>query len=152
MKVAWMVLSGPDELRRKAHERLEVIADTYLSQNAPIQHALPTLLEQRTKIQPQLQQRVRSNLIFLDEQLQTAPQVQRLRIEGGWYAVLRVPARQSDEELAIDLIDQAGVVVHPGHFYEFQSEGYLVLSLITPDAVFQDGLRAILKRLSTDSV
>ena len=146
MKVAWMVLSGPDELRRKAHERLEVIADTYLSQNAPIQHALPTLLEQRTKIQPQLQQRVRSNLIFLDEQLQTAPQVQRLRIEGGWYAVLRVPARQSDEELAIDLIDQAGVVVHPGHFYEFQSEGYLVLSLITPDAVFQDGLRAILKK------
>ncbi|HKR29234.1 MAG TPA: pyridoxal phosphate-dependent aminotransferase [Terriglobales bacterium] len=152
MKVAWMVLSGPDELRRKAHERLEMIADTYLSQNGPIQHALPTLLEQRTKIQPQLQQRVRSNLVFLDEQLQTAPQVQRLRIEGGWYAVLRVPACQSDEELAIDLIDQAGVVVHPGHFYEFQSEGYLVLSLITPDAVFQDGLRAILKRLSTDSL
>lgn len=152
MKVAWMVLTGPDQLRRKAHERLEVIADTYLSQNAPVQHALPTLLEQRKKIQPQLTQRIRSNLEFLDEQLRSASQVQRLRVEGGWYVVLRVPARQSDEELAIELIEQTGVVVHPGHFYEFQSDGYLVLSLITRTTVFQNGLRAILNKISDDSV
>ncbi len=152
MKVAWMVLSGPDELRRKAHERLEVIADTYLSQNAPVQHAVPTLLEQRKGIQPQLTRRVRSNLEFLDQQLHAALQVQRLRVEGGWYVVLRVPAHQSDEELAIQLIADDGVVVHPGHFYEFQSDGYLVLSLITPNAVFQDGLRAILNKISADPV
>ncbi|HKT24276.1 MAG TPA: pyridoxal phosphate-dependent aminotransferase [Terriglobales bacterium] len=152
MKVAWMVLSGHDELRRKAHERLEVIADTYLSQNAPVQLALPKLLEQRKKIQPQLTGRIRSNLEFADQILQVAPQVQRLRVEGGWYVVLRVPARQSDEELAIQLIERAAVVVHPGHFYEFQSDGYLVLSLITPNAVFQDGVRAILNKLSADSV
>ena len=152
MKVAWMVISGPGQLRREAHNRMEIIADTYLSQNAPVQHAFPALLEQRKKIQPQLTERIRSNLEFLDEQLRIAPQVQRLRVEGGWYVVLRVPARQSDEELAIELIEQTGVIVHPGHFYEFQSDGYLVLSLITPTDVFQNGLRAILNKISADSV
>ena len=152
MKVAWMVLSGPDQLRQKAHERLDVIADTYLSQNAPVQHALPALLEQRKEIQPQLTQRIRSNLEFLDEQLRPGSEVQRLRVEGGWYVVLRVPARQSDEERVIELIERAGVVVHPGHFYEFQRDGYLVLSLITPNDVFQNGLCAILKTIGDASV
>src|SRR6185437_5144882 len=150
MKVAWVVLGGPDQLRQKAHERLEVIADPYLSQNAPMQHALPALLEQRKNIQPQLTQRIRSNLEFVDEQLRIVPQVQRLRVEGGWYVLLRVPAQQSDEELAIELIERTGVVVHPGHFYELQSDGYLVLSLITPNDVFQNGLRAILSRISAE--
>ena len=151
MKVAWMVVSGPEELRREAHQRLEVIADTYLSQNAPVQHAIPALLHQRTKIQPQLAKRCRSNLEFVDAQLQTCPEVQRLRVEGGWYVVLRIPERESDEEVAIELIEKAGVVVHPGHFYDFQSDGYLVLSLITPNAVFAEGLRAVLKRIGSDS-
>ncbi len=152
MKVAWMVVSGPEELRREAHQRLEVIADTYLSQNAPVQHAIPKLLRQKTKIQTQLTKRVRSNLEFLDEQLRSVDQVQRLRVEGGWYVVLRVPARQSDEDLAIELIEQAGVVVHPGHFYDFQSDGYLVLSLITPNSMFEEGVRAVLNKIGADSV
>ncbi len=152
MKVAWMVISGPDRLRQDAHGRLEIIADTYLSQNAPLQHALPVLLEQRKTIQPQLTQRIRSNLEFIDVQLRTVPQVRRLRVEGGWYVVLRVPARKSDEELAIELIEHARVVVHPGHFYEFQSDGYLVLSLITPNSLFEEGVRAILSRINTDSI
>ena len=147
MKIAWTVVSGPDQLRQEAHARLEVIADTYLSQNAPLQHALPVLLDQRKTIQQQLANRIRSNLKFLDEQLQRVLQVRRLRVEGGWYVSLRVPARQSDEELAIEIIEQAGVVVHPGHFYDFQSDGYLVLSLITPNAVFEEGLRAVLNRI-----
>jgi aspartate/methionine/tyrosine aminotransferase len=151
MKVAWMVVSGPEYLRRDAHQRLEMIADTYLSQNAPVQHALPDLLCQKTKIQTQLTKRVRSNLEFLDEQLRSFHQMQRLRVEGGWYVVLRVPARQSDEELAIELIEKAGVVVHPGHFYDFQSDGYLVLSLITPNSVFEEGVRAVLNRTGADS-
>jgi aspartate/methionine/tyrosine aminotransferase len=152
MKVAWMVVSGPEELRRDAHQRLEVIADTYLSPNAPVQHALSDLLRQKTNIQPQLTKRIRSNLEFLDEELRGVRQVQRLRVEGGWYVVLRVPERQSDEDLAIDLIEKAGVVVHPGHFYDFQSDGYLVLSLITPNSVFEEGVRAVLKEIGADSV
>jgi aspartate/methionine/tyrosine aminotransferase len=148
MKLAWIAVNGPNELQRDAHARLEIIADTYLSVNAPIQHALPELLAQRNHIQPQLLKRARSNLRFLDEYLQSAKAVQRLRVEGGWYAVLRVPAKESDEDLAIALIDRAGVIVHPGHFYDFLQDGYLVVSLITPEVEFQNGIASILKTMS----
>jgi aspartate/methionine/tyrosine aminotransferase len=148
MKLAWMVVNGPRELRRAAHERLEIIADTYLSVNAPIQHALPELLAQRNYIQTQVIKRGNSNLRFLDEQLERATAIQRLRVEGGWYAVLRVPAKRCDEDLAIELIEGASVVVHPGHFYDFPEDGYLVVSLITPEAEFQNGITSILNAVS----
>ena len=148
MKLAWMIINGPDELRRAAHDRLEIIADTYLSVNAPIQHALPEILAHRNQIQTQLITRAHSNLRFLDERLEGARAVQRLRVEGGWYAVLRVPANKSDEDLAIDLIERASVVVHPGHFYDFPQDGYLVVSLITPEAEFQNGIASILNIVS----
>ncbi|MFL6439005.1 MAG: pyridoxal phosphate-dependent aminotransferase [Terriglobales bacterium] len=148
MKLAWIVVNGPGELRREAHARLEIIADTYLSVNAPIQHAVPELLAHRNQIQTQLITRAYSNLRFLDEQLEGTSAVQRLRVEGGWYAVLRVPAKTSDENLAIDLIERASVVVHPGHFYDFPQDGYLVVSLITPEAEFQNGIASILNIVS----
>lgn len=151
MKLAWVVVNGPQRLRDEAHKRLEVIADTYLSINTPIQHALPTLLALRIQIQPQLTSRVRHNLAFLDQQLKRVPSIERLKVEGGWYAVLRVPATQSDEELAIELIEHADVIVHPGHFYDFPQDGFLVLSLITPPAVFQEGIGALLKTLASRS-
>lgn len=149
MKLAWIVLNGPQHLQDEAHKRLEVIADTYLSVNAPIQHALPTLLAQRTQIQPQLTSRVRDNLAFLDLQLRRVPSIARLKVEGGWYAVLRVPATQPDEDLAIDLIERADVIVHPGHFYDFPQDGFLILSLITQTTVFQEGVVALLKLLAS---
>jgi alanine-synthesizing transaminase len=145
MKLAWIVVSGPTELRDEAHARLQVIADTYLSVNAPIQHALPELLKQRDRLQPQVTERVRANLKFLDGQLGSFRSIQRLKLEGGWYAVLRIPTKKSDEDLAIELIERAGVVVHPGHFYDFQKDGYLVVSLITPDAEFQKGIVSVLE-------
>ncbi len=111
--------------------RLEVIADTYLSMNAPVQWAVPVLLEQRKDIQRQLMERVHANLAELDRQLAGQKACERLSVDGGWYAVLRVPVTRSDEELAIELVREKGVVVHPGHFYDFPSDGYLVLSLIT---------------------
>jgi alanine-synthesizing transaminase len=148
MKLAWIVVNGPGELRREAHARLEIIADTYLSVNAPIQHAVPELLAHRNQIQTQLIMRAYSNLRFLDEQLEGGSAVQRLRVEGGWYAVLRVPAKTSDENLAIDLIERASVVVHPGHFYDFPQDGYLVVSLIIPEAEFQNGIASILNIVS----
>lgn len=145
MKLAWIVVNGPPHLREEARNRLEVIADSYLSVNAPLQHALPDLLAQRSHLQAQLITRIQENLSFLDKQLQSAASIERLRVEGGWYAVLRVPATRSDEELAIDLIENAGVIVHPGHFYDFQQDGFLVISLITPNADFSAGIKAILK-------
>jgi aspartate/methionine/tyrosine aminotransferase len=144
MKVAWVVTSGPRELASAAMGRLEVIADTYLSMNAPVQWAVPVLLEQRKNIQRQLLERVRKNLAELDRQLAGQKSCQRLNVEGGWYAVLRVPVTRSDEELAIELVREKSVLVHPGHFYDFPSDGYLVLSLITAEGEFREGIGRVL--------
>jgi alanine-synthesizing transaminase len=148
MKVAWIVTSGPKELADAAMERLEVIADTYLSMNAPVQWAVPVLLEQRKDIQRQLMERVRRNLAELDRQIAGQKSCERLAVEGGWYAVLRVPVTRSDEELAIELVREKSVVVHPGHFYDFPSDGYLVLSLITPEADFEEGIGGLLRHVN----
>lgn len=147
MKVAWIVTSGPEEQVADAMARLEVIADTYLSMNAPIQWAVPALLEQRKDIQAQLMQRVQANLAELDRQLARQAACQRLCAEGGWYAVLRVPVTRSDEELAIELVKEKGVMVHPGHFYDFPSDGYLVVSLIAREQEFKEGIRKTLEFL-----
>lgn len=147
MKLAWIVASGPREQVNPALARLEIIADTYLSLNAPVQLAAPVLLAQRKNIQPVLVDRLRSNLAELDRQLAAQKACQRLEVEGGWYAVWRVPATKSDEELAIQLLREQSVVVHPGHFYDFASAGYFVLSLITPPAVFREGVGRVLAAL-----
>jgi aspartate/methionine/tyrosine aminotransferase len=150
MKVAWIVTSGPTEMVQAAQSRLEVIADTYLSMNAPIQWATPTLLEQRKSIQQQLLTRVLANLKELDQQLAAQKACQRLDVEGGWYAILRVPVTQTDEELAVALLRSKSVLVHPGHFYDFPSDGYLVLSLITPEEDFAEGIGRLLALLVAD--
>jgi alanine-synthesizing transaminase len=148
MKVAWIVTSGPREATGEAIGRLDVIADTYLSMNAPLQWATAALLRQRKNLQAQLLDRVKGNLTELDRQLSAQKSCQRLNAEGGWYAVLRVPVTRTDEELAIELLHEKSVLVHPGHFYDFPSDGYLILSLITPRPEFADGTRAILEKLS----
>jgi aspartate/methionine/tyrosine aminotransferase len=124
-----------------------MIADTYLSMNAPIQMAAPLLLQQRAAFQYQVMARVRGNLAELDSQLAGKSRVSRLKVEAGWYAILRVPATRSDEELAIDLLEKHEVYLHPGHFYDFPGEGYMVVSLITPEQDFREGLRRVLSTL-----
>ncbi len=144
MKVAWVAVSGPEAEVDAAMSRLEVIADTYLSMNAPMQWAMPVLLQQRHGIQKQLLERVVANLAELDRQLAGQKTCQRLSVEGGWYAVLRVPATKSDEDWAIELLRAKSVLVHPGHFYDFPGDGHLILSLITPGEEFAEGLRRAL--------
>src|SRR5689334_15881593 len=145
MKLAWIAASGPSEQLSTALARLEVIADTFLSMNAPIQWAAPELLQQRKNIQPLLLDRLRANLEELDRQLGKQTLIQRLDVEGGWYAVLRVPATRSDEDLAIEIMTRCSVLVHPGHFYDFPRDGYLVVSLITPPQDFREGVRRVLE-------
>jgi aspartate/methionine/tyrosine aminotransferase len=144
MKLAWIVASGPQGVTQQAISRLEVIADTYLSVNTPIQLAAPTMLEQRHSIQRQLNGRVLANLAELDRRLAEEQGIERLDVEGGWYAVLRVPVIRSDEDLAIELLEREGILVHPGHFYDFPRDGYLVLSLITSHDEFADGVKRVL--------
>ncbi len=144
MKIAWIAANGPQPLLSDAMSRLEVIADTYLSMNAPVQWAVPVMLEERHDIQRQLQQRIIANLALLDSELASQELCRRLEVEGGWYAVLRVPVVGSDEDLAIALLREDGVLVQPGHFYDFASDGYLVISLITPGDEFAEGIRRLL--------
>lgn len=145
MKFAWIAVSGPEQVATDALARLEVIADTYLSMNAPVQLAAPVLFEQRHGFQQPLMARIRANLAELDRQLAARPSCTRLEVEGGWYAVLRVPVTRSDEELAIELLEKTGVLVHPGHFYDFPADGYIVLSLIAPEEEFREGVRRVVK-------
>ena len=144
MKAAWLVVSGPQELKNEAKHRLEVVADTFLSMNAPVQLALPTLLAQGRAFQAQLMDRLRRNLAELDRQLSLQKVCSCLEVEGGWYAVLRVPATRSDEDLALALLNEKGVYVHPGHFYDSLSEGYLIVSLICEERKFKIGLQSLL--------
>jgi alanine-synthesizing transaminase len=148
IKVAWVATSGPRDEVAAAMARLEIIADTYLSVNAPVQWAVARLLEQRHSIRRQLLARVEANLAELDHQLATQKSCERLCVEGGWYAVLRVPVTRSDEDLCLELVRGESVLVHPGHFYDFPSDGYLVLSLIGPQAEFGEGIRRALRILN----
>jgi alanine-synthesizing transaminase len=144
MKLAWLAVSGPEEQKREALARLEVIADTFLSMNAPVQLAAPALLAQRHGFQEQLLGRVRNNLAELDSQLAGQKECSRLELEAGWYATLRVPVTRPDEDLALELLEDNGVYLHPGHFYDFAGEGHLVISLITPERDFSEGLERVL--------
>ena len=143
MKVAWLIATGPQALKQQAAARLEMIADTYLSMNTPMQLALPVLLELRHNFQQQCMERTRSNLAQLDKLLSTQKLCTRLNLEGGWYAVIKVPVTGSDEEFALELLNNHGVYVHPGHFYDFPNDGYLVVSLITPELPFAAGMEAL---------
>lgn len=142
MKAAWIVATGPE--RGAALDRLEVIADTFLSMNAPVQWALPTWLAGRGAIQEQIRARVQANLAELDRQLAGQSMIRRLEVEGGWYAVLRIPALQPDEQTVLDLLD-CGVWVHPGYFFGMPPTGWLVFSLLAPEVEFSTGVTGILQ-------
>lgn len=144
MKLAWIAVSGPQKEATEAMQRLEIIADTYLSVSAPVQLAAKTMLDQRLKLQPQLMHRIQTNLSELDLRLAKQKSCTRLALQGGWYAVLRVPVTRSDEDLAIELLTEKSVLVHPGHFYDFPTDGFLVLSLITPEPTFHEGISQLL--------
>src|SRR5215813_13066487 len=144
MKSAWIALSGPQKLKNGARQRLEVIADSYLSMNAPVQHALPAFLATRSQFESQLLLRVRANLVFLDQEIAKQRTCSRLVFDAGWNVVLRVPATRSDEDLTLGLLERHGVLVHPGHFYDFSHDGFLILSLIVAEKEFAEGVQSLL--------
>lgn len=144
MKLGWIAASGPGA--EEALARLEVIADTYLSVGTAVQHALPGLLAGRGAIQRQIRERTAANLRTLDELLARQTLAGRLEVEGGWSVVLRLPRTRTDEEWAVELLDRDGVLVHPGHFFDFPAEGCLVLSLLPRPEVFRQGAERLLAR------
>jgi aspartate/methionine/tyrosine aminotransferase len=145
MKAAWIVAAGTEA--KVSLDRLEVVADTFLSMNAPVQAAMPGWLEGRSAIQRQIQERVAANLAELDRRLHQLPAVSRLEIEGGWYAVLRIPALAPDEQTVMALLDR-GVWVHPGYFFGFKESGWLVVSLLTQVEEFKTGAALLVEHLA----
>ena len=139
MKAAWIACFAPAE----AMNRLEVIGDTFLSVSAPVQCALPAWLSWQAVPQRAIRQRIEANLATLDAVLGRQTLMTRLIVESGWYAVLRVPALQPQEETALQLLLEWKVVVHPGAFFEFPGQGWLVLSLLPPEPAFALGVEAI---------
>ena len=129
MKAAWIAAFGPEPDLSHALDRLEVIGDTFLSMNAPIQCALPNWLAGRTSLQSQISRRIENNLRSLDSLIASQTMISRLEVEAGWYAVLRVPALTSGEKLAVRLVREHGLSIHPGYFFGFSGNGWLVPSL-----------------------
>ena len=146
MKLGWIVLGGPAAVRVQAVERLELIADTYLSVGTPVQHALPRLFAAGDAVQQQIAARTQENLAWLRSGIPPDSPVQLLDVDGGWYATLRVPRTQSEEEWCLQLLERDHVLVQPGYFYDFESEAFLVLSLLTPPEIFREGVRRLLNR------
>jgi aspartate/methionine/tyrosine aminotransferase len=146
MKAAWIAATGPEA--DAALERLEVIADTFLSMNAPVQSALPSWLEGRAVIQRQILARVTANLAELDRQLLSLPVVSRLEVEGGWYAILRIPALEPDDQTVLALLER-GVWVQPGYFFGMPESGWLVVSLLAPQKEFSTGVIGLIAYLKT---
>ena len=140
MKLGWIVGGGPGH--EEALDRLEWIADTFLSVSAPVQIAAPTLIELRYKIQSQIRDRICANLSLLRSVAEGTP-LRVLRVEGGWYATLQVPRIRSEEAWTLELLDR-GVLVQPGYFFDFESEAFLIISLLTKPEILQSGVRHIL--------
>jgi len=148
VKVAWIATGGPPALVDAALARLEVICDTYLSVSTPAQLALGRLLDHGRVVRDAIRARLVANLERLSRSLATCPACSVLRVEGGWSAVVRVPATQPEERLVLALLDEDGVLAHPGYFFDFRHEAFLVVSLLTPPDVLQEGAARIARRMA----
>jgi len=138
-KIGWIRIGGDPLLRVRARSALEVIGDSYLSVSTPTQVAAITALKHAPGIRGQITSRLLSNLTAIRAIADATPPIECLPVGGGWSVVLRVPAIATDEELALELLESAGILVHPGYLFEFDREGFLVLSLLTPPEIFREG-------------
>lgn len=147
LKLGWAAIGGPDALVRSAVERLELICDTYLSVSTPVQVAVAALLERSKAIQQQIHARVLANYRELVAQAACLPACRVLDADGGWYGILQVPTLGSEDDLVVDLVERDGIVVHPGYFFDFARESFLVVSLLPNLEMFANGVQRILRHL-----
>ncbi|HET7697219.1 MAG TPA: pyridoxal phosphate-dependent aminotransferase [Vicinamibacterales bacterium] len=147
VKLGWIAVQGPEADVAEALDRLELICDTYLSVSTPIQMAAPRLLTIGSVVRDSIRARVRGNYARLRSSISTSGGAAVLPADGGWSAVVRVPAIRSEEALVLDLLERDRVVVHPGYFFDFPHEAFLVVSLLADPDVFARGLRAIEARI-----
>lgn len=150
-KLGWIHLGGPAAARREVLRGLELAADSFLSVSTPVQVALPRVLAIAPRIRAPIVDRLRANLATLQREIASRPDLEILPVEGGWSAVIRIPRLVDDESLAVDLLESKGVLVHPGYFFDFPSEGFFVVSLLTDPEVFAEGVRRMVLHLPPTS-
>ncbi|MEP7309980.1 MAG: pyridoxal phosphate-dependent aminotransferase [Acidobacteriota bacterium] len=147
VKLGWIAVSGPERVVHEALQRLEVICDTYLSVSTPVQLAAADLFDRGSAIRAQITARITANYRQLKAQAADLPWCRVLNAAGGWSAIIQVPTLRSEEDLVIDLVSQAGVVAHPGYFFDFPRESFLILSLLPQEQSFADGVGRLLAQV-----
>jgi len=145
VKLGWLIAGGPEEPRREALAVLEHIADSYLSVSTPVQVAAPSLLRDGESVRAAIHDRVRGNLRHARAIARKYPACQILSVEGGWFATVRVPATRPEDTLVVDLLTAERVLVHPGYFFDFPYEAFVVVSLLQESAVFADAFERSLR-------
>jgi len=145
-KLAWIAVSGDNESVSHVRARLELACDTYLSVSTPVQLAAAELLRRGSPVRRQIHDRTRKNYQLLRDRAGEVPACELLQAEAGWYGVLRVPSIMSEEDLVLRLLAEDGVLVHPGYFFDFPREAFLVVSLLPPAEQFASGVSRILSR------
>jgi alanine-synthesizing transaminase len=149
-KLGWILISGDDGIVRETLLRLELASDTYLSVSTPIQLAAREILDRGAIVRRQIQARVRTNLARCAALVGDSRACSLLHAEGGWYAVIQVPSLQSEEELMLAALVESSVLAHPGYFFDFARESFLIVSLLTREEPFADGVTRILDRFRMD--
>jgi aspartate/methionine/tyrosine aminotransferase len=149
LKLGWIAFDGPDDRLRSVLSAYEIIADTYLSVSTPVQAAAPVLLQHAEQLRAQIRQRIASNLGRLREMVDDFPAVSVLTCEGGWSAVLQLPATRSEERFVLELLTDDHVLVHPGYFFDFEREAFVVVSLLVPPSEFTTGVARLLARATS---
>ena len=146
LKLAWIVVDGPRRAVARALRALDFVSDAYLSVATPVQLAAGRLLQQGGAVADRITARIAHNRAVLRERVAERTVHTLLRADGGWYAVVQVPATQPEETLVLDLLEHDRIVVHPGYLYDFPREAFVVLSLLPEPRRFEDGAARLLKR------
>jgi len=151
MKLGWMVVSGNSTLVNEAVERIDILCDTFLSVNTPVQLALPSFFNLGEGVRQQIQKRISANNSFLESAITQHSKLSKLSSEGGWYAIIRVPATKTDEEWALQILEKTGILVQPGYFFDFENKAYLLVSLLVPEQIFQLQILQLLEFVESNS-
>lgn len=147
VKLGWIAVDGRDDLVRTALDRLELICDTYLSVSTPVQVAAPPLIERGAAVREQIRQRIRANMECLRRAAEAEPSIQLLNADGGWSAVIRVPSREPEEDMVLSLLETRDTLVHPGFFFDFPHEAFLVLSLLPEPETLAEGVGRVVEHV-----
>jgi aspartate/methionine/tyrosine aminotransferase len=146
LKLGWIAVDGPAERMSHVLERLDLICDTYLSVSTPVQVAAPALIREGAAVRAAILERIRGNYAALRVLADPFASIQVLPCEAGWSVVLRVPSTRGEEALVLELLEEDGVLIHPGFFFDFPHEAFLVGSLLPEPPLFKEGMRRVLER------